>query len=100
MNKAELIEWLTSKHKDTFESKAEADRALGAVIDGIKAGLKKDTKVQLVGFGTFEVKSRKARTGRNPQTGEKLKIPASKTVGFRPGKTLKDSVKGGKRSKK
>lgn len=94
MNKAELVEWLQENHDEIFQSKAQAERALSAVIEGIKGGLaKKPNKVQLVGFGTFEVKDRKARTGRNPQTGEPMKIAASKTVSFRPGKTLKDAVK-------
>ncbi|MFC1707250.1 HU family DNA-binding protein [Planctomycetota bacterium] len=93
MNKAELVGWLQEKNEDQFPSKAQAERALAAVIDGIKGGLtSKPNKVQLVGFGTFEVRDRKARTGRNPQTGETLKIPASKTVTFRPGKTLKASL--------
>ena len=101
MNKAELVEHLSAKHADIFESKAQANRALEAIIEGIKGGLeKKPNKVQLVGFGTFEVKKRKARTGRNPQTGEPMKIPATKTVTFRPGKTLKDAVKGGAKKKK
>ncbi len=88
MNKAELVEMIQGE----FESKAKAERAVNAVIDAVKDGIKKDSKVQLVGFGTFSVKKRKARTGRNPQTGEQIKIKASKTVGFKPGKTLKDSL--------
>jgi len=100
MNKAELIEWLHTNHDDLFPSKTNADRALGAVIDGIREGLcAEPNRVQLVGFGTFEVKNRQARTGRNPQTGEPMKIAASKTVGFRPGKTLKEAVKKGKTKK-
>jgi len=100
MNKAEIVDWLTDNHKDIFDSKTKAERALIAVVDGIKSGLQvKGAKVQLVGFGTFEVKERKARTGRNPQTGEPMKISASKTVSFRPGKSLKDSVKGNKPGK-
>ncbi|GIW70720.1 MAG: transcriptional regulator [Planctomycetota bacterium] len=88
MNKAELVGAVQSQ----FGSKAEAERAVGAVLEGIKAGLKKDQKVQIVGFGTFEVRKRKGRTGRNPQTGEQIKIKPSKTVGFKPGKALKDSI--------
>ena len=88
MNKAELVENIQGQ----FESKAKAERAVNAVIDAVKAGIKKDDKVQLVGFGTFTVKKRKARTGRNPQTGEAIKIKASKTVGFKPGKELKDTL--------
>ena len=93
MNKSEFVDWLTQNHPDTFTSKAQAERALVALVEGIKGGLHSKKKVQLVGFGTFEVKERKARTGRNPQTGEPMKIAASKTVSFRPGKTLKDAVK-------
>jgi DNA-binding protein HU-beta len=88
MNKSELVE-AVGKH---FESKAAAERAVGSVLEAIKKGLKKDGKVQLVGFGTFEVRKRKARMGRNPQTGESIKIKASKTVGFKPGKALKSSI--------
>ena len=88
MNKAELVEMIQKE----FESKAQAERAVNAVIDAIKDGIKKDQKVQLVGFGTFTIKKRKARTGRNPQTGEQIKIKASKTVGFKPGKTMKDTL--------
>jgi DNA-binding protein HU-beta len=88
MNKAELVEMI----QGDFESKAKAERAVNSVIDAIKNGIKKDGKVQLVGFGTFTLKKRKARTGRNPQTGEEIKIKASKTVGFKPGKTMKDTL--------
>jgi DNA-binding protein HU-beta len=88
MNKAELVDMIQGE----FESKAKAEKAVNAVIDAVKDGIKKDAKVQLVGFGTFTVKKRKARTGRNPQTGEQIKIKASKTIGFKPGKTLKDSL--------
>jgi DNA-binding protein HU-beta len=88
MNKAELVETI----QGDFDSKAKAERAVNAVIDAIKDAIKKDGKVQLVGFGTFSIKKRKARTGRNPQTGEPIKIKASKSVGFKPGKTMKDSL--------
>jgi DNA-binding protein HU-beta len=88
MNKAELVDMIQGE----FESKAKAEKAVNAVIDAVKDGIKKDGKVQLVGFGTFTVKKRKARTGRNPQTGEQIKIKASKTIGFKPGKTLKDTL--------
>ncbi len=73
-----------------LESKAAAERAVKAVIDGISAGIKKDGTVQVMGFGTFTVKSRAARKGRNPQTGEAIKIKASKTVGFKAGAALKE----------
>jgi DNA-binding protein HU-beta len=89
MNKAELIERVA---KEMGSTKAESERYLQAYLGGITAGLKKDKTVQLVGFGTFNVKKRKARKGRNPQTKEEIKIPASKTVSFKVGKTLKDSV--------
>ena len=89
MNRAELTELVA---KELGESKAGADRAISAVLGGIERGLKKQKKVSLVGFGSFEVKRRKARMGRNPQTGEAIKIKASKSVGFRAGKPLKESV--------
>ena len=89
MNKAELIEAVL-KNGEAGETKAQVERSVNALLDGIRRGLKKDGIVQLVGFGSFQVKQRKARTGRNPQTGEKIRIKASKTVGFRPGKALKD----------
>jgi DNA-binding protein HU-beta len=88
MNKAELVESVQrALGKET--SKAAAERAVEAVVDGIKAGLKKGKAVQLVGFGTFKVVQRKARTGVNPKTGEKIKIKASKSVKFGAGKDLK-----------
>lgn len=89
MNKAQLVEVVA---KSLGVSGAEAQRAVNAVLDGIKKGLKKDKTVSLVNFGTFEVRKRKARTGRNPRTGETIKIKASKSVGFRAGKALKEMV--------
>ncbi len=89
MNRAQLTELVA---KELGESKAGADRAIAAVLGGITKGLKKQKKVSLVGFGSFEVKRRKARKGRNPQTGEAIRIKASKSVGFRAGKPLKESV--------
>ena len=89
MNKQELIDAILANKEAGIESKAAAARALDAVLDGIAAGLKKDGNVQLIGFGTFSVKSRAARTGRNPQTGATIKIKASKTVGFKAGAALK-----------
>ncbi len=77
---------------DVGSTKAECERYLSAYLGNIQKGLKKDKTVQLVGFGTFNVKKRKARKGRNPQTKEEIRIPASKTVTFKVGKTLKDSV--------
>lgn len=90
MTKAELIDKMA---KDSDISKAAADKALASLIDGIKKTLKKGNKVTLVGFGSFSVSHRKARTGRNPQTGEAIKIKASKAPKFTAGKTFKDSVK-------
>lgn len=89
MNKVELI---ASVQKSLGSSKADAERALNAVIDGIKAGIKKTKTVQLIGFGTFKVGTRKARTGVNPKTGQKIKIKASKTVKFAAGKAFKSSL--------
>ncbi len=90
MNKSELIAAMAAK---TGETKKDAEIALDAMIAAITASLKKGDKVQLVGFGSFEVRKRKARKGRNPQTGEEVKIPASKTAVFKAGKGLKDSLK-------
>ena len=88
MNKADLVDTVQKAlGKDT--SKAFAERAVDAVVEGIKVGLKKGKSVQLVGFGTFKVVQRKARTGVNPKTGEKIKIKASKNVKFSAGKDLK-----------
>jgi len=75
------------------ETKAAAERALNAVLGAIEKGLKKTGKVNLVGFGSFTVRPVKARMGRNPRTGEPIKIKASKTVRFSCGRTLKDLVK-------
>lgn len=73
-------------------SKDKANQALNAVLDAITNALKSADSVSLIGFGTFEQRSRAARTGKNPQTGETIQIKASKTVAFKPGKTLKDAV--------
>ncbi len=89
MNKAELINAVADK---TNLTKKDAESAVNAVIDVITESLAKDEKVQLVGFGSFEVKSRAARTGRNPRTKEQIKIPASKLPVFKAGKALKDSI--------
>ncbi len=88
MNKAELIEAVA---KELSESKAGAERAVNAVFNSVQKGVKKDKACQIVGFGTFSVRKRKARTGRNPQTGETIKIKASKTVGFKPSQKFKDN---------
>ena len=87
MNKVELI---VAVQKKLDSSKADAERAVNAVIDNIKAGVKKTKTVQLIGFGTFKVASRKARAGVNPKTGEKIRIKASKTVKFSAGKQFKE----------
>lgn len=94
MNRKELIEALAAK---TGSSKADADRNIGALIEIISAALKKGDSVALVGFGTFEVRKRAARTGRNPATGAALKIKASKAPAFKAGATLKAAVNGGKK---
>jgi nucleoid DNA-binding protein len=88
MNKADLVESV-QKTLGKETSKALAERAVDAVVEGIKVGLKRGKTVQLVGFGTFKVVQRKARTGVNPKTGEKIKIKASKNVKFGAGKDLK-----------
>jgi len=90
MNKAELVEAVAKSLGSA--SKAEAERAVNAVIDGIKAGIKKDKSVQLIGFGTFKVAERAARMGINPKTGVKMKIKKSKTVKFGVGKELKSKL--------
>jgi len=89
MNKADLIEAVA----DSADlSKAAAGRALDAAIEAITNALKKGDTVTLVGFGTFSVRKRAARTGRNPRTGEAIKIKASKVPGFKAGKALKDAI--------
>ncbi len=91
MNKGELVEAVQKAlGKDT--SKRAAEDAVAAVLEAIAKGVKKDGAVQLIGFGTFKVKKRAARMGRNPKTGEAMKIKASKTVGFTPSSTLKGSL--------
>ena len=89
MNKSELIEHIAQQAE---LSKAAASRALEAVIDGVKATLKKNGSVSIVGFGTFAVTKRPARSGRNPRTGAAIKIKAAKVPKFRPGKGLKDHL--------
>jgi len=89
MNKAELVEAVA---KNLDESKAGAERAVNAVFDCIKKGVKKNKGVSIVGFGSFSIRKRKARTGRNPQTGEAIQIKASTTVAFKPSKVFKDYV--------
>jgi DNA-binding protein HU-beta len=93
MNKGELIDKIA---KDAKISKVQASNALNSAIDGVVSTLKKGSKVTLVGFGTFSVSSRKARTGRNPQTGAPLKIPAKKVTKFAAGAELKKAVNRGR----
>ena len=89
MNKTELVAAIAEQ---TNLSKKDAEAALKAFIDVVSEELKKGEKVQLVGFGTFEVSERAAREGRNPQTGETMEIKASKTPKFKAGKALKDMM--------
>ena len=89
MNKAELIQAVAAK---SGLSKKDAEVALAAVIDSVTEALKAGDKVALVGFGTFAVKARAARTGKNPQTGEEIQIAASKVPAFTAGKALKDAI--------
>jgi len=89
MNKTELIEVISSKAEIT---KAEAQKVLNVTLDAIVDGIVSDGKVILPGFGTFETRQRTARTGRNPRTGEAIKIKASKTPAFKAGKNMKEAV--------
>jgi DNA-binding protein HU-beta len=90
MTKADLIEKMA---KDADIAKAAAEKALNSFIDGVKKTVKKGEKVALVGFGTFSVSKRAARKGRNPRTGETIKIKAAKVPKFTAGKGFKDAVK-------
>ena len=90
MNKAELIDAIAS---GADLSKADAKKALDAFIDATSGALKKGGRVALVGFGSFSVAERSARTGRNPQTGKEITIPAKKVVKFKAGSELSDNVK-------
>jgi DNA-binding protein HU-beta len=89
MNKSDLIDAIAASAK---LSKADAGRALDALVKTVTKTLKKGDTVSLVGFGTFSVRKRAARTGRNPRTGETIKIKASKNPAFKAGKALKDAV--------
>ncbi|MDE5413825.1 MAG: HU family DNA-binding protein [Bacillaceae bacterium] len=89
MNKTDLI---NSVAEQAEISKKDAAKAVDAVFESITDALKDGGKVQLVGFGSFEVRERSARKGRNPQTGEEIEIPATKNPAFKPGKQLKDAV--------
>ena len=90
MNKTELIAAVAEK---AGISKKDADNAVNAVIDSIMEAVAKEEKVQLVGFGTFEVREREARTGRAPRTGETIQIAASRNPVFKAGKAFKDAIK-------
>jgi len=90
MTKADLVAKIADGAGIT---KKQADAALGAMIDAVKGALKKGDSVQIIGFGTFEVRKRAARTGRNPRTGAEIKIKAAKVPAFRAGTGLKDAVK-------
>lgn len=89
MNKTELIASVAQKSDLT---KKDAEKAVKAVFSAVSESLKKGDKVQIIGFGTFEVRARKAREGRNPRNNKPIKIPASKTPAFKAGKQLKDMV--------
>lgn len=91
MNKSELIEAMAAK---TGSTKADANRAVTALTEIITDALKKGDSLSLTGFGSFEVRERSERTGRNPKTGKELKIAASKVPAFKPGATLKAAVNG------
>ncbi|MGM9551470.1 MAG: HU family DNA-binding protein [Clostridia bacterium] len=90
MNKTELVNAIAAK---AGLSKKDADAALAATVDAVTEALKNGDKVALVGFGTFEVRERAARTGKNPATGETIEIAACKAPAFKAGKALKDAVK-------
>ncbi len=89
MNKTELVAKVAEKAGLT---KKDAEKAVNALLSSVQDALVKKDKVQMIGFGTFEVKARAARAGRNPQTGDAIKIPASKNPVFKAGKALKDAV--------
>lgn len=89
MNKAELVDAMA---KETNLTKKDVESVLNSFVNQVSSALSKKDKVQLVGFGTFETRKRSARTGRNPQTGEELKIKASTVPAFKPGKALKEKV--------
>lgn len=91
VNKTELVSAVAEKANLT---KKESERVINALFASIEEALSKGDKVQLVGFGTFEVRDREARKGRNPQTGQEIEIPATKVPAFKAGKALKDAVSG------
>jgi nucleoid DNA-binding protein len=89
MNKKDLIRIVAD---ELHATQAQAEGYVNSFIEGIKKGIKKEERVQLVGFGSFHLRKRAARRGRNPQTGEVMQIKATKTVTFKPGKTLKHEI--------
>lgn len=90
MKKADLVAAVSEK---TGSTKKDAEKALGAVLESIQEGLAKGERISLVGFGTFETRTRPAREGRNPRTDEKIYIPETVVPAFKPGKSLKEAVK-------
>lgn len=89
MNKTELINEVAAR---TEVTRKDAEKAVNAFFNAIESALKSGDKVQLIGFGTFEVRDRQARKGRNPQTGEEIDVPAARVPAFKAGKALKDAV--------
>lgn len=89
MNKLDLVNAVAEKAGIT---KRDAERAVSALVQSIEEALRQGDRVSLVGFGTFEVRDRKPRVGRNPQTGQEIRIPAGRVASFKPGKSLKDSI--------
>lgn len=96
MNKTQLVDCIQAKLGEGATKKC-AEMALAAVLSAISDSVKKE-KVQLIGFGTFEMKTREARTGRNPRTGAEMKIPASSSLSFKPSSTFKTQIKPGKKA--
>ncbi|NLB63293.1 MAG: HU family DNA-binding protein [Fibrobacter sp.] len=96
MNKQDLVAAVLADTSANIETKAAAERAVNAVLAGIQKGVEEDGVVQLIGFGTFTVRKRAARKGRNPQTGAEITIKASQTVGFKAGAALKETAKNAK----
>ena len=90
MTKADIVAAVAD---ELYLSRKDAEKAVNLVFNSVKTGLKQGDKVAIAGFGTFEVRERAARTGRNPRTGEDITIPAQRTPAFKAGKDLKDSVK-------
>ena len=89
MNKSDLVAKISEKSE---LSKKDSEKALNAFMDAVTEALKEGQKIQLIGFGTFEVRERKARTGRDPRSGKTIEIPAAKSATFKAGKALKDAV--------